>query len=67
VRELAARGDLPSLRLGAKGHYRFRADTIDTLIRRAGLATVPKDDEGRPDQATPVQTADASGGYVPAA
>jgi len=35
VRLLARAGLLPSLRVGARGHYRFDRDTIESLIESA--------------------------------
>ena len=37
VRELAASGELPSVRLGENGWHRFRADDVERLI--AGKAS----------------------------
>ncbi len=32
VRDLARRGELPALRFGARGHYRFDRDAIERLV-----------------------------------
>ena len=39
IREWAKRGDLPCLRIGRKGLYRFRRDDVETFLSRDFMDT----------------------------